>query len=99
MKTNRVARTAAAGSAAAAMASEASLRQAFATPGRLLALAFADKAPVSEYSAFTEASSRLSQAVCSEHAIRMLSVRLPRFLAWPSSGHDAMRYRDGKARV
>ena len=58
------------GSAAAAMASEASVPPAFATPGWLSALPSADKAPVSAYSAVTDAAPRLSQAACSEHAIR-----------------------------
>ena len=39
-------------------------------PGRLLALASADKAPVSAYSASTDAAPRWDQATCSEHAIR-----------------------------
>jgi hypothetical protein len=46
------------------------MRPAFATPGRLLALPSADKAPVSAYSAVTDAAPRLSQVICSEHAIR-----------------------------
>src|ERR1700689_5554591 len=74
------------------MASEASLRPAFATPGRVLALASADKAPVSAYSACTDAAPRRAQATCPEHAIRAESaaVALVRVAAGLGTWADAL---------
>ena len=54
---------------AAAMASEVSFLPAFVTAVGLLALASADRAPTSAYSAFTDAPPRWFQAACWEQTI------------------------------